>query len=92
MRVYVTNGPRNGLNIGRKVGPCPGNRRRWVLGSVYASSEAVCAANTHSPRFQVRAQPSSCGLKVPCSYKVSARGKYALLMYLSEFRLRVSSF
>jgi len=31
MRVYVTNGPRNGLNIGRKVGPCPGSRRRWVF-------------------------------------------------------------
>jgi len=24
MRVYVTSGPRNGLHIGRKVGPCPG--------------------------------------------------------------------
>jgi len=30
MRVYVTNGRQNGLNIGRKVGPCPGSRRRWV--------------------------------------------------------------
>jgi len=36
MRVYVTNGPRSGLNIGRKVDPCPGSRRRWVLGSVHA--------------------------------------------------------
>jgi len=41
MRVYVTNGPRNGLDIGRKVGPCPGSRRRWVLGSVDACSQAV---------------------------------------------------
>jgi len=38
MRVHVTNGPRNGLNIGRRVGPCPGSRRRWVLGSVHAFS------------------------------------------------------
>ena len=29
MRVYVTNGPRNGFNIGGKVGPCPGSPRRW---------------------------------------------------------------
>jgi len=36
MRVYVTNGPRNGLNIGRKVSLCPGSWRRWVLGSVHA--------------------------------------------------------
>jgi len=43
MRVYVTNGPRNGLNIGRKVGPFPGRRRRWVVGSVYASSQAARA-------------------------------------------------
>ena len=36
MRVYVTNGQRNGSNIGRKAGPCPGSQRRWVLGSVHA--------------------------------------------------------
>jgi len=36
MRVYVTNGPRNGLNIGWKVGRCPGSRRRWVQGGVHA--------------------------------------------------------
>jgi len=36
MRVYVSNGPRNGLHIDRKVGPCPGSRRRWVLSSVHA--------------------------------------------------------
>ena len=55
MRVYVTNGQRNGLNIGRKVGPCPGSRRRWVLGSGHACSEAGHAAHTYCPRFQVRA-------------------------------------
>jgi len=32
VRGYVTNGPRNGLNIGGKVGSSPGGRRRWVLG------------------------------------------------------------
>jgi len=32
MRVYATNGPRNGLNIGRKVRLCPGSRGRWVFG------------------------------------------------------------
>jgi len=32
IRVYVTNGQRNGLYVGRKVGPCPGGRRRWVVG------------------------------------------------------------
>ena len=32
MRMYVTNGPRNGLDSVRKVGSCPGSRRRWVLG------------------------------------------------------------
>jgi len=58
MRVYVTNGPQNGLHIGRKVGPCPGSQRRYVLGSVYASSQAVYPANTYRPRFQVRTQPS----------------------------------
>jgi len=57
VRVYVVNGPRNGLNIGRKVSPCPGSRR-WVLGGVQASSQAVHAANTYRPRFQVRARPS----------------------------------
>ena len=30
-------------------------------------------------------------LKVPCSYSITAMGKFALLRYLSEFRLRVSS-
>jgi len=40
VRVYVTNGRRNGLNIARKVGPSPGNRRRWVMGSVYILSQA----------------------------------------------------
>ena len=29
------------------------------------------------------------GLKVPCSYYVSAIGKFALLRYLSEFRFQV---
>jgi len=57
MRVYAFNVPRNGLNIGRKVGPCPESRRRWVLGSVHASSQAVHAANTYRPRFQVRTRP-----------------------------------
>jgi len=28
LRVYVINGSRNGLNIGRKAGPCLGTRRR----------------------------------------------------------------
>jgi len=56
MRAYVTNGPRNGLHIDRKVGPCPGSRRRWVLGSVDGFSQAAHAANTHRPRFQVRAR------------------------------------
>jgi len=51
IRVYVTNGPRNGLHIGRKVGPCPGSRRRWVLGCVRAFSQALHAANTYRPRF-----------------------------------------
>jgi len=58
MRVYLTNGPRNGLNIGSKVGACPGSRRRWVFVSVYAVSQAAHAANTYRPRFQVRARPS----------------------------------
>jgi len=54
MRGYISNGPQNGLNIGRKVGLCPGSRRRWVLGSVHACYQAVYAANTYRPRFQVR--------------------------------------
>jgi len=71
MRVYVANSSRNGLNIGRKVGPCPGTRRRWVLGSVQASSQAIHAAITDRPRFEVKARPSymyvwSIGLKVLC--------------------------
>jgi len=47
MRVCVTNGRRNGLNIGTRVGPCPGSLRRWVLGSVHAVSQAAHAANTY---------------------------------------------
>jgi len=58
MRVYVTNGPRSGLHIGRQVGPCPGSRRRWVLVSARAFHQAAHAANTYRPRFQVRARPS----------------------------------
>ena len=58
MRVYVTNGMRNCLNIGRRVGPCPRTHRRWVLGGVHAVSRAVNYINTHRPRFQVRARPS----------------------------------
>jgi len=58
MRVHVTNGGLlNGLNIARKVGPCPRSRRRWVLGSVRAFSEALHAENTYRPWFQVRTQP-----------------------------------
>jgi len=69
MRVYVTNGPRKGSNIGRKVGPWPGSQRRWVLGSVHAFSQAVHAANTYRPRFQVEARTS---YLVPVA--LSARG------------------
>jgi len=58
MRVYLTNGPQNGLNIDRKVGPFPGSRRRWVLSSVHAVSQALHAENTYRPRFQVRTRPS----------------------------------
>jgi len=58
LRVNVTNGLRNSQNIGRRVGPCPGNRRRWVSGSVHAFSQAAHAANTYRPRFQVRTRPS----------------------------------
>jgi len=54
MRVYVTSGWQNGLNIDRKVGLCPGSRRRWALGSVHAFSQAAHAANTYRPRYQVR--------------------------------------
>jgi len=61
MLVDVTNGPRNGLHIGRKVGPCPGSRRRWVLGNVHAVLQASHAASTCRPRFQVRARPSYIG-------------------------------
>ena len=32
------------------------------------------------------------GFKMPCSYSLTAVGKVALPRYLSEFRLRVSSF
>jgi len=58
MRVYVTNGPRNGWDIDRKVGRCPERRRQWVSGNVRASSRALHAADTYRPRFQVRTRPS----------------------------------
>jgi len=61
MRVYVTNGPRNGLNIGGKVGSCSKSRRGWVLSSEHAFSQAVYAANTYCPRFQVRTRPPYVG-------------------------------
>jgi len=31
-------------------------------------------------------------LKVPCSYELTVMGKFVLLMYMSKFRLRISSF
>ena len=58
MRDYVKNGPRNGLDSAGRVGPCPGSRRRWVLGSVHALSQAAHAANAYRTRFHVRARPS----------------------------------
>jgi len=39
-----------------------------------------------------RALSHDSSFKVPCSYQVSAMGKYSCLRDLSEFRLRVSSF
>jgi len=51
--VYFTNGSRKGLNIARKVCPCPGSRKRWV-----AFSRAVSEVNNRRPRFQVKARPS----------------------------------
>jgi len=35
--VYATNGTRDGLRVGRNVGPCLGTRRRWMLGRVNPS-------------------------------------------------------
>jgi len=49
---------RNGLNIGGKVGPCPGAGDSGWLGSVRAVSETVHAANTRRSRFHVMARPS----------------------------------
>jgi len=40
----------------------------------------------------VACQIRELGLKVPCSYEFTGMGKFALLRYLREFRLRVSSF
>ena len=75
MRVYL-NGLRNGLNIGGKVGPCRGSRRRWVLGSVHACSQAVDAASIYRPKFQVRT------LRV----EYAERGtKYGILFIFSPF-------
>ena len=79
MRVYLTNGPRNGLNIGRKVGPYPGSRRRWVLDSAYAFSQAVYATNPYRLRFQVRTRlsyiltPVESAGKPPAAAVVAAR-------------------
>ena len=42
--MYVTHGPRNGLNIGRKVGPCPRTQTRWGLGGVRGKGERVTIA------------------------------------------------
>ena len=53
MRGYAMNDPRSGLNIGRKVGPRPVGRRRWVLGSGHAVSQALHAANTTVPGFRL---------------------------------------
>jgi len=44
---------------------------------------------TRDPRSR---QLWSVWLRVPCGYEVSAMRKFALLRYLSEFRLLVSSF
>jgi len=53
MRVYVSNGRRNGLEIGWKVGLYPGGRKRWVLGSIHAFFQAVHAANHTVPGFRL---------------------------------------
>jgi len=39
-----------------------------------------------------RVYPLTVSLKVLCSYELTAMVKFALLRYLSDFRLRVSSF
>jgi len=49
MRVCVTNGPRNGLNIGRRVGLRPGSRRRWVFGLVCMPFLSSRASRKHVP-------------------------------------------
>jgi len=53
MRVYVTNGRRNGLSIGRKVGLCPGSWRRWVLGSVHACLKPFMPQTHTVPGFRL---------------------------------------
>ena len=58
MRVYLMHGTRNGLNIGRKVGPCPIARRLWGLGNAQAVDQLVNCVCTQRPRFQVRVHPS----------------------------------
>jgi len=44
----------------------------------------------HEKHIHTQDQPATC-LKVPCSYYLTAMSKFALLRYLSEFRLGVSS-
>jgi len=72
------------------------------------SAYSTCRTNTHySPSrallsavldtvyiyfYYISEETDSRGLKVLCSYKLTAMLKFALLRYLSEFRLRVSSF
>jgi len=55
---------------------------------VWRSFLVAAAALTTPTRNVYNAQ----GLKVLCSYELTAMVKFALLMYMSEFRLRVSSF
>jgi len=73
MRVYVTNGPRNGLKIGGRVGPCPaleaGGGGCWV---VFMPFLEPLMPQTHTvPGFRLgpglRVNPTSFLYKVSCS-------------------------
>jgi len=61
MRVYVTNGPRNGFNIGGNVGPCPatGDGGCWV---VFMAFLKPLMPRTHTvPGFRLGPDPPSLG-------------------------------
>jgi len=81
MRVYVTNGPRNGLNIGGNVGPCPGTGDGgcWV---VYMAFLRPLMTQTHTvPGLRLGPDLPRCALDIE---DIGGSSRSTSLLFLYE--------